>query len=185
MIKTFLFATAAAIFLVGCGPTNDAESQADLIESQASSEVDAMLDANRVERKWSYHTSRDEMRGSNTKFAEIPSTDIIVSGWPYTPAPMTMTLREGPQGFDIYLQISGQFTCYSGGDRIAVKFDDGPIEQYSCTNADGGATEVAFVGSEQRFLSKLRSAKKVTLEVPIFQVGRQQVSFDVSGLEWE
>lgn len=189
MKKSIVVAAAFAVLIGGCSdPYANAETanaEADRIEAESASSVDAMLAANRVERKWSYHTSRDEMRGTETKFAELPSTDLVNAGWPYEATPMTMTLRKGAQGFDIYLQISGQFTCHSfSDDRIAAKFDEGPIEYFSCVNADSGANEVAFIGSKQRFLTKLRAAQKVTLEVPIFQIGRQQVSFDVAGLEW-
>jgi len=80
---------------------------------------------------------------------------------------------------------SGQLTCHSmSGGRIAVKFDDGPIRNYGCNRPSDGSTEVIFIGNQQQFLSQLRRARRVVIEAEFFREGRQQLVFNVAGLNW-
>jgi len=46
------------------------------------------------------------------------------------------------------------------------------------------SSDVIFLSPESKIIDKLKKAKKVVIEPEFYQAGYQQVSFDVSGLEW-
>jgi hypothetical protein len=137
--------------------------------------------------QWQYATSEDPMRHAQQRTASLESTDELHFSFPYSDARGRLILRQSPQfGFDIMLAIdSGQFVCHSfTGGRVAIKFDDGPVRDYTCNEAADGDTTTIFLGSEQELLSQLRRSRTMMLETEYFQAGRQQLTFNVAGLQW-
>lgn len=135
---------------------------------------------------WSYSEKRDEMRGSVARFARLSALEPINLDFPYGESTPELVLRQDPKyGFDIYITANGQFLCRSyDDDTISVKFDDGGIEQWACGDAEGGSSDIIFVISAERFLAKLRKAKRLIVEADMYQAGRQQMKFEVAGLKW-
>ena len=136
--------------------------------------------------KWTYRSDADEMRGSKTRYASVESDTYLTLGFPYDPGPATLTIRErSTDGLSIMLSIDGQFMCRSyDDDTVSVKFDDGPIETYGCSEPSSGTTGLLFIDGEQRFVKKLRSAKKVIIEAEVYQAGNKQIAFSPAGLKW-
>lgn len=137
--------------------------------------------------KWSYSQNTDEMRGTSEKWANLSSEDVVTTSWPYEQQPMRLIIRRrATDGVNVMLQISGQFVCRSyNGTKITVKFDDGPLETFNCKEADSGPDDVVFVSPSARFINRLKAAKVMMLEAPVYEVGNAQVTFNVEGLEWE
>lgn len=137
---------------------------------------------------WEYRSNRDEMRNADERIARVQSVNSLHFDFPYGEAFGQVTIRQSPRfGFDVFLTIdNGQFVCHSfTGGRIAAKFDDEPIRNYSCDNAADGSPTILFVGNERDFLSRLRRARRLVIEVDFYQAGRQQLRFDVAGLRWD
>jgi len=136
---------------------------------------------------WTYDEDRDEMRGTSTRFASVRSLNNVPVNWPYTAAPATLHVRHrSTDGLNIFITIDGQFTCRQYRDQtVAVKFDDGPIQQFRCGEADGGGSDMLFILAETRFLNAMKEAEKVTIELPVYEIGPTQMTFPVAGLEWE
>lgn len=136
--------------------------------------------------KWRYRTETDEMRGTETKFASLDSENSVPVSMPYTPAPARMVIRQrSTDGLSIMITIDGQFVCHAySTETVAAKFDDQPITNFRCSEPNSGSPGVLFINSEQRFLAALKSADRVILELPIYEAGPQQVTFDVRGLDW-
>jgi hypothetical protein len=136
---------------------------------------------------WQYRTTRDEMRNAEERIARVQSLNSLHFDFPYGDAFGQISIRQSPRfGFDIFLTIdNGQFVCHSfTGGRIAAKFDDEPILNYPCDSAADGSPTILFLGHERDFLSRLRRARRVVIEVDFYQAGRQQLRFDVAGLRW-
>jgi len=81
---------------------------------------------------------------------------------------------------------SGQILCRSFTEsHLSAKFDDGPIQSFTCTGASDGSSNVAFITNEASFLKKLRGAKRTVIEAEFFHNGNQQFIFNTAGLEWK
>jgi hypothetical protein len=137
--------------------------------------------------KWRYSQDADKMRGTVTTYASLESDSELHFGFPYGTNRATLVIRRRPSdGLNVMLQVKGQFLCSSLRDEtVAAKFDDSGIENYSCSEPSDASTGLIFIGDASRFLSRLRHAKTLILEAPFFQAGRQQMDFDVRGLEWK
>lgn len=139
--------------------------------------------------KWRYNESHDEMRDDTSKFATVRSENELDFEFPYNGGSgAEITVRRNKRdGLDVYIKVDkGQFLCNSfSGTHIAAKFDDGPIQQFTCTDSSSGESEYAFIPNAQRFLTALKGSKRVMLEAEFYQYGRGQYTFDTAGLEFE
>lgn len=137
--------------------------------------------------KWTYTENTDQMRGTSEKWATLPSEDAVRTNWPYEQQPMRLVIRRrSTDGVNVMLQISGQFICRSyDRTKITVKFDDGPLETFNCSEDDSGPNDVVFITPPARFINRLKAAKVMMLEAPFYEIGNAQVTFNVEGLEWE
>lgn len=126
------------------------------------------------------------MRGAMSKTATVAAVEPINLPWPYGESTPELNLRQDPKyGFDIFITANGQFLCRSySNDTVSVKFDDGPITNWPCAGADGGSPEIVFINNDSGFLARLKKAQKVTIEAQMYQAGRQQMKFPVTGLKW-
>ncbi|MEO6389344.1 MAG: hypothetical protein ABIT16_02430 [Croceibacterium sp.] len=139
---------------------------------------------------WEYGSDKDEMRGDVTNWAAIKSpTDLNLSP-PYDAANVA-ELWLWSSGGDAALSVTqGQFTCRNG-DMLPVKFDNGPVYEYACREPESGNSDTLYVnaafepvgGQPASLLDGLSKAKKMTIEVPFYQDGTKQITFNVSGLD--
>jgi hypothetical protein len=164
------------------------EARADEYEKAADATL-AKLDPSPspTSSNWSYSEQKDEMRGAVTKTARVSATKPIHLDFPYGESTPELVIRQDPKfGFDIYVTANGQFLCRSyDDDVVSVKFDSGPITSWACAEADGGSSDIVFISNGRSFLAKLKKAKKVIIEADMYEAGRQQMTFDVGGLEWK
>src|SRR6185312_9604777 len=137
--------------------------------------------------KWRYHSTADKMRGTVARFAELDSKNSLRFGFPYRGGRATLTLRDRAQdGLNVLLSVQGQFLCSSFSDSsVAVKFDNGPVEDYDCSEPDSGTTGLIFIENADKFVTRLRSARTVIIEANFFQEGPKQMEFDTAGLIWK
>lgn len=138
---------------------------------------------------WSYSEDEDKVRGGTTYYASTTSTNSIAQDPPYdSDTKMTLTVRKSPAyGTDVILTISsGQMMCPSyEGCSGTVRFDDGPAEHVRFNGPADDDSQSVFVAGAKQFISKLKSAKKVTIEKTLYQAGNPQFEFDVHGLKWD
>lgn len=140
------------------------------------------------ESKWSYTENKDEMRGTTSRYAAIPSENEIDLDFPYGEQRGEITARQNPeQGLNVMFSVGkGQILCNSFTDTtLSVKFDNGPVQRMSCTGSSDGSSETAFFTNEGRILSGLKTAKRTIVEAEFFQRGRQQFIFETVGLKWK
>jgi len=137
--------------------------------------------------KWRYHSTADKMRGTVARFAELDSKNSLRFGFPYHGGRATLTLRDRAQdGLNVLLSVQGQFLCSSFSDSsVAVKFDNGPVEDYDCSEPDSGTTGLIFIENADKFVTRLKSARTVIIEANFFQEGPKQMEFDTAGLTWK
>lgn len=177
----------AALALVGCSEPSAQSAQVENTEIVEPALPPAPTAPAAPVSKWSYSTDTDEMRGTSETYAQLASEGVVPTNWPYDAAPMRMVVRKrSTDGVNVMLQINGQFLCRSyDATKITVKFDDGPLETFRCAEADSGPNDVVFITPPRSFIGKLKAAKTMMLEAPIYEIGNAQVTFNVAGLEWE
>lgn len=140
-------------------------------------------------QQWRYDRSDEGMSGKAVISAEVKSTNTIHLDFPYSGAQHgTLTLRRHPRwGNDVILRIErGQILCHSYGDcKINVKFDDGKVIRLNGNPPEDNSSEVVFIPGFSTFTKQLPNAKRVKIEVSLYQAGNQVFEFDVSGFKPE
>lgn len=136
---------------------------------------------------WEYRATVDKMEGTKIQVASVRSLNRLSFESPYSDPDNRgkLLLRDGgPQALAILLSVKkGQFICHVECD-IRVKFDDGEVQKWVATAASAGAADTIFVGYETVFLSRLKDAKRVKIEVQFFRRGTEVIEFDVGGLKF-
>ena len=138
--------------------------------------------------EWSYSKEKDEMRGGETRYAQVEATDTIKLDFPYGEQRGRILVRQSPKfGFDILVGVpSGQIICNAyTNSHVSVKFDGGPIRRFGCNDASDGSDNMVFIEGAKGFLASLKNSKKVVVEAEFFQNGLQQMTFNTANLKWE
>ena len=135
---------------------------------------------------WSYHESTDQMRGITTKYASTESLESFPNSLGADSTSTSLILHKDANRLDAEINNPNlQFTCNPFTDTyVSVKFDNGPVGRYECTDAKGDKYGVAYLVSGRRFIAKLKTAKKAVIEAEVFQRGDIQMSFNVAGLKF-
>lgn len=157
--------------------------------SGAVSTTQATESENVKPKNWQYETSKDEMRGIESKFATTVSTNTVDFDFPYNGgSKLILALRKRGSEVDVMVSITkGQILCGIQNCEAAFKFDDGAVQSITMSEPDSHASDLLFVAydkTESKIISQLKNSKKLVIEVPFYQQGKKQFTFDVSGLEW-
>jgi hypothetical protein len=186
----------AAVALAGCSsPATSSSSQPASSESStASSEAASSSAASSStaassaseESHWAYGENKDEMRGTSTKWASTDSEESFEDTFGMSSRHTELELQRRSKGVEVDISNHNlQFTCNTFiGTHVNVKFDDGPVTRYGCTNAVGDTYGVAFIIPGAKFIANAKKAKKVIIEAEVFQKGEVQQTFEVSGLKF-
>ena len=128
------------------------------------------------------------MRGVKTKLAELRSTNRAQLDFPYRGgSTLELNLRQGDSGDkpEVFFWLDrGQIPCHSDCSLFS-KFDGDEVKEWEGTGPASHRGDTIFVNNSHEFLGRLRTAKKLTIEVLIFNQGKFQYTFNVGGLKWE
>lgn len=173
------------------GTASDEAAQASLsgnlaaqVDSQTSSPASSAEPS--PAGKWLYSENRDELRNQKIYEALLVSENSVEFGFPYSGAQnMRLQLRKHPEwGQDVIFAIErGQFICgvYECNGTISI---DGDIEKLSLVPPESHDSTVVFAKFGSAIAKKLKSSKKVVVEMTFYQEGSRQFVFETSGLEW-
>lgn len=138
--------------------------------------------------QWRYKNLEDKMRRSITQIAEINSTNKANLDFPYKGgSTLELNLRkmDSKEEDDVFFSIDrGQIPCFNIC-RIFSKFDNDEVIEWGGIGAESGRSDLIFIGKSQEFIERLKSAKKLIIEIQIYNHGRFQFNFNVSGLKWK
>jgi len=88
--------------------------------------------------------------------------------------------REDKSTPEVYFLVDkGQILCPSYGDgcQVTVRFDQAqPVRFGGIGSSDHSSTEV-FIRDSSRFIASASKAKKILIQVTMFQAGRQTLEF--------
>jgi len=159
------------------------------VEKESPSQVGTLNDG-KLLQNWQYESSKDEMRGIESKFAVAVSTNTVDFDFPYNGgSKLILTLRKKGNEADVMVSVSkGQFLCGFKGCEAAFKFDNGGVQSITMSDPDNHASDLLFVAygkTKHKVIQQLKSSKKLVIEVPFYKEGKKQFTFDVSGLKWD
>lgn len=138
---------------------------------------------------WDYSQFEDEMGRGKVYTATIQSRNTISLDFPYSGEQHgTLMLREHPEhGKDVILKIErGQLLDSEYNDPVVVRFDSDKPVNFSSVGASDHSTETLFLRGNafSVFSNRLKTAKIVRIQAPIYQGGNQVFIFDVEGFNW-
>lgn len=134
---------------------------------------------------WTYHQTTDAA-GHVVQKASVRSPTQLDMGYPYgRGAVATLTLRSNEGGTTVYVELSkGHFNRSFQNGTARVRFDGQPARQYALLAAANGRANIVFLESDRTFITSLKRANQMMLDVSFAgQVGRQMV-FPTAGLRW-
>lgn len=137
--------------------------------------------------QWTYRTTEDKMRDTKAKFAELKSGNKAQLGFPYRGgSTLQLILRKDRDAETdvVFVLDRGQLPCHSNC-KIAAKFDDDEVSNWEGTGPASSSSDALFVDEAKDFLTRLKTAKKLVVEVLIYDHGRTQFTFTVRTLKWD
>jgi RNA polymerase subunit RPABC4/transcription elongation factor Spt4 len=138
--------------------------------------------------RWTYDTSRDEVRNAEIKTANLLSDNQIQLSAPYDGGTKAQILiRRHPEyGVDVMIKASpSQIICDSyDGCSIDINID-GKTQKLRMLKPADYDSELLFVSNGPSLVRKLKVSKKVVLELPFYSNGNGQFQFTTLGLEWD
>jgi hypothetical protein len=200
--KRAYFAIAAAVSFIVVGITAEPTKTAtnakpgatgnDTSGTSANTPVSSDDNANSDAREtvsasnWEYRNDTDRMRGTSTVEATVTSNNTVDLQFPYGEVHGELWVRKRGGSLDAAFEVEkGQVLCNSFIESVvSIKFDDRAIQKFRCTDASDGSNNVAFLLPAGRFLSEVKKSKRAIVEAEFFQQGRQQFTFDTTGLTW-
>lgn len=138
-----------------------------------------------VVEKWIYEDLKDEMRNEMTETALLRSDTIHDLQFPYEGgSKLGIILYKRKDSRDAVISISkGVIMITYGNSKIHVKFDDGEVISYVVSSPKAGVHNAVVVYDQKDFLKRLRAAKKIIIEAPIYDKGDLQFTFTNPGLK--
>jgi hypothetical protein len=137
---------------------------------------------------WHYETREYAMSNRDIKKAFIMSTNSFIFDFPYGGSQRALLiLRKHPRwGRDVILGIEkGQFICRSYNNcRVLVRFDKGKARYYRATEPADNSSNKIFIRGYNRFVSRLKRAKRLYIEATFYNEGVRVLEFDVEGLKF-
>lgn len=135
---------------------------------------------------WSTNTAHDEVRGKTIYYASVGSANEVEFDFPYNGgSTLRMTVRRHPKyGDDVYFDISkGQFICGIETCHGTINYGDGP-RTLSLAEPEDNSSDTLFASNGSAVIANLKKAKHVIVEVPFYQEGNRQFTFETKGLVW-
>lgn len=187
LLSTFAFVT----FLFMAYGSGDDKKKENNNEPESPIAVETSTNEKEEEKKqsnWDYSEDEDKMEGNKQFFASTTSTNTVEFEFPYDGGSnMNIVIRNLGKENDAILTISkGQFlTSISDGQSFKVKFDNEKTSTFYFASASDGSSDIVFINNSAGFISKIKKAKKIMLEIPFFDAGNKIFEFNVEGLKWD
>lgn len=140
--------------------------------------------------QWEIGDYKDEMRETRTVYAALASTNKVNLDFPYAgEQPLTLTVRrmdtkDGASKVDVLLVLSkGQILCSRFSCPLTIKFDGEAPSKWEGLEPENHQSNAVFISQPQRFATRLKTAKRIIVEVPLYRAGNEQFTFEPPSME--
>lgn len=176
-------------FIVGMNTdaNNESSSKKGIAEDSITVDNAGLKEKDVIASNWSYSENEDAMTSDKMFFATTESTNVLNFDFPYNGGSTAqLIIRFMNNSNNVILKISkGQFLSSLSDDAyLRIKFDEEKPVNFGYTKPTDGSVGWLFINSSKQFLDKLKGAKKLMIEAPFFQEGRQILYFNVKELDW-
>lgn len=143
-----------------------------------------------INSNWQYDLTKDEMRGIEKKFASTTSTNQVNFNFPYEGgSSLQLIIRQHDNNEpEIIFSINkGQFLCAIDNCEVSYKFDDNLVDSSKLSLPTDHSSNLLFIenGRDARaFIYMLQKSEKLIVELPFYQSGNKQFSFNIKGFKW-
>jgi len=179
------------------GGDKEIYSHNDSVKYESTLPVNPVVKKNGGVNPWSVDYSRDEMRNTTRKFELNRSENHFNLEFPYNHgSSVDVVLRsqnfklkkgqdkESIKPSEVYLRLTdGQINCSFSGCVAHVKFDNDKVESFSLSRSDDGDNSVVFINNESKFIREVKSHKKMIVELPVWQHGYLQFTYQLNNTE--
>ncbi len=143
--------------------------------------------ATKQQTKWVYTSDKNEMDDTETFYAQIEANDKLSFDFPYGEETASLIIRNMSNNNEVLLSITnGQFLSNLMGDRfIKVRFDEDNAKNISYLDPSDGSTTVIFINEPDKFIARLKTAKRLLIESEFFNEGNRTMKFDTQGFSWD
>ena len=179
MNKSFIFvAILCVLFIATFGCSNDKEKGNKNSQTAAASEKTEPAEK---KSNWKYREEINKMDETKSYFATIYSIDK--DGFRDEKNGFRLVIRNMKNEEDVLLMAPHFGGYFSGESKICrVKFDEDPPQNWSYSK--GSSYDLIFLEDSQKFISKLKMAKKIMIGCELRNVERIIEFGNVEGLEW-
>ncbi len=164
----------STITFYSCG-TSNAETPKTKVETKSETKDEVIT--------WVYETPENEM-GEKTEMARVMSTNKVDFEFPYNGGSLgSVTFRKkGKDLSAMFVVTKGQIDFDYDGTYARIKFDDEAPIKWEISQSSTSDSELAFFENEKKLLEKFKKSKKVVVELPFYQSGNSQFTFNTEGL---
>ena len=130
---------------------------------------------------WQYLEEKDEFDGKLKQYCGVYASDKI-KGTLFGVNPILTIRKYNKKAPDIFIKAEGVvFGHPEDSERVRLKFDDEKPFSVSYSGAADSSSDLIFLNSESKIISKLKTAKTLVIELPIFMEGNQRATFHIDG----
>jgi hypothetical protein len=168
----------------GAKKNDDNNEKKELSKLEKSAEVQS--DREEKKFKWFYSEDIDLARNKKVYYSLLESENEQDFDFPYSGgSKLVLQIRKHAEwGTDVVFKITkGQFTCGIDDCFGLINFDGKP-ERLTLSEPSDHSSDVLFAKYGSAILNKIKSSKKVIVELPFYQEGNRQFIFESAGLEW-
>lgn len=134
-----------------------------------------------IQYAWRFSENKDDFDGKETQWCIIDSNDYIKAVYGTEKVNLQVRMRNQKET-DIIIHVDNVVFGHSGSsDKVRLKFDDDQPFSVGYNEAADGSADTIFLRSTSKIIAKLKTAKKLTLELPVFMESGQRASFNIEG----
>jgi hypothetical protein len=85
----------------------------------------------------------------------------------------------------IFAVDKGQIVCAYGGCNIQIMFGSEKPENYLARLSSDGQSNILFIQSKDKFISKVKKFQQFSIQVTLYQNGPKIVTFNTDQLKWK
>lgn len=131
--------------------------------------------------QWRYQNYTDKMTGKTASEAVVVSDNSLSLSSPYSGRNHgAIVVRRHPKyGVDVLVTVDkGQLLCRPHGQCvILIRFDDGKPQRFTVVEPADYSSETLFLTNRSRFIAQAKKARRILVQVPMYQEGEQVLEF--------
>lgn len=176
-MKRLFLLLIPSICIIACSP----KQSKDEINVSSKSQDTLIVEENpekKLSDYWEYRSIMDEMRDIKNDFAVIHSdydeVDNSVRG------KLIISVRKKPGQEIVMLTSTGHAfydTGYKDEDYVNVRFNNDPLIKYFFSEPETDDDNLVFIDKSKDFISHLKTADSIKIEVNLFNSGKQVYKF--------